>query len=64
MYLHYLTIETPTEKIQKVISSHNEILNYKEFKNFIIKNFWENDEWIILNHTIINDLYNNTLHNE
>ena len=64
MYLHYLTIETPIKNIQKVIKSHNEILNYKEFKNFIIKNFWENDEWIILNHTIINDLYNNTLNNE
>ena len=57
MYLHYFTIATPTGEIQKVIKSHNEILTYKEFKNFIIENFWENiNEWVILNHTIINDL--------
>ena len=65
MYLHYFTIATPTVEIQKVIKSHNEILTYKEFKNFIIENFWENiNEWIILNHTIINDFYNNTLNNK
>lgn len=62
MYLHYLTIKDPIKITQIVINSHNEILTYKEFKNFIIENFWKNNnEWVILNHTIINDLYNNTL---
>lgn len=60
MYLHYFTMDTWLTKEQRVVSSTNEILTYKEFTKFIKEEF-ENDRWVILNHTVINDLFNNTV---
>ena len=60
MYLHYFTFDIWLTKEQRVISSYNRILTYKEFEWFMKEEF-KNTKWVILNHTVINDLFNNTV---